>query len=104
MLEGSSTPIVHADSLTADGRHVKRSCIQVEEPPSPVKRFCETPRTENDIQLTDYIFGDTYESILAKIYDDNDLAAAVDRGNSNIVLVEEMKSRHRYFSLVHQKV
>ncbi|THU98424.1 hypothetical protein K435DRAFT_818886 [Dendrothele bispora CBS 962.96] len=94
----SSTPVVQVASLTADGRRVKRSNIPVLEPPSPVKRLRQAPRPGGIDQLTDQVFGDAYESILAKIYDDDDLTAAVNQGTSNVVVVEEVKSRRRYLS------
>ncbi|THU80041.1 hypothetical protein K435DRAFT_874797 [Dendrothele bispora CBS 962.96] len=98
VLGESSTPVVHAESLSSDGRRVKRSIIPVDEPPSPVKRLRQVRKPDTISQLTDQVFGDAFESILSKIYDDDDLALAVDRGTSNIVVVEEVRNRRRYLS------
>ncbi|KAK7435289.1 hypothetical protein VKT23_019734 [Stygiomarasmius scandens] len=95
---GSSKPVVQADSLTSDGRRVKRSQIAVEEPPSPVKRLRQAPRLQDDQLIDQYAFGDAYETIFSKIYDDDDLAAAVAEKTSNVVVVEEVKSSRRYLS------
>ncbi|THU91454.1 hypothetical protein K435DRAFT_820836 [Dendrothele bispora CBS 962.96] len=94
-----AVPTVVSQSLSTDGRRVKKTHIPVNEPPSPVKKRLRTaPEVPVLDQLTNLDFGDAFETVFARLYDDEELADAAEVTSSTIVTVEEVQTRRRYLT------
>ncbi|THU87804.1 hypothetical protein K435DRAFT_866944 [Dendrothele bispora CBS 962.96] len=91
-----SAPAIISQSLSEDGRRIKRTALPIQDP-EVFKKLRSEASLETSDQLTDLTFGKTYEFAFNNV-DDEELAGVVESKTPTVVRVEERKIRRRYLS------